>query len=125
MATKQAAVDDTRQNVVSVEWIINDGDDGEPYEIAYLPDHTVHTFGTFGAGGEITWEGNNQNPPGAANWVTLNNFDSTLLVHTGKAAGLVAENMRFIRPRASAGTGLTITAIVHGFVGRGVSISRP
>ena len=100
-----------------MQWILGDGDDGRPYEFIYLPDRTAHIFGNFGAAGEITLEGSNElitAPP--TNWVTLRDFDANPIVVTGVFMALIAENPNLLRPRVSAGVGVSITVAVNAIV---------
>lgn len=123
MATINPTVEVIRANLVAVTWVLGDGDDGRPYEFAYLPDRTVHTFGTFGAGGRLEWQGSNEPPAAPTQWCVLKNFNNRDLSHNALACGLVAENTRLVRPVVVAGTGNTLTAIAVGFTTTpGVSI---
>ena len=117
MATIDPTVAKIRDGIARITWVLSDGDDGRPYEFIYLPDRTAHIFGVFGAGGEITLEGTNEligAPP--ANWVTLRDFDNNPIVVTGNFMALIAENPGLVRPRVSAGTGVTISIAVNAIV---------
>ena len=127
MATRPFTVDELRPNVIAVTWSgLLDGDDGAPYESAYMPEKTVQAFGTFGAGGEITWQCSNQAaslPP--TDYDTLDNFANKPIVRTDITVDLCAQNARVIRPLISAGTGVNLTAIAILFVTTpGVAIGR-
>ena len=117
MPTIDPTVTPIRPNVARVQWVLGDGDDGRPYEFIYLPDRTAHIFGNFGAGGELTLEGSNElitAPP--ANWVTLRDFDANPIVVTGPFMALIAENPGLVRPRVTAGVGVTISIAVNAIV---------
>ena len=40
-------------------WVLANGDSGLPIEMALYADRSINVFGTFGAGGNLIWEGTN------------------------------------------------------------------
>jgi hypothetical protein len=93
------------------------GDTGEPLSFAGHADKTMQVFGTFGAGGSITFEGSNDprviSDPNNAVWFTMNDPQTLPLVKTGAGGDLIIENPRFMRPRITGGDVTTsITAIL-------------
>jgi hypothetical protein len=58
-------------NVIVVSWspITTANNDGQRFEAPGWADRSVQVFGTFGAGGTITFQGSNEATPSA--WVTL------------------------------------------------------
>lgn len=93
------------------------GDTGEPLSFAGHADKTMQVFGTFGSGGQITFEGSNDprvlSDPNNAVWFTMNDPQTLPLVKTGAGGDLIIENPRFMRPRITGGDVTTsITAIL-------------
>lgn len=117
MATRAVKVTslDQRAGVVSKTWAgLLNTDDGQGVEAASLASISVQVVGTFGVGGEVTWEGSND---GGTTWVALRFQDAQSLAAkaTDSTIIAVAERPLLIRPRVTAGDGTTsLTAILAG-----------
>ncbi len=71
-----------------------------------LPYKTINVFGTYGSAGVVTIQGSNATDRDAANdWVALNDINGAPLAFTADRMETIAENPRWIRPRASGATG--------------------
>lgn len=88
------------------------GDDGTPIEMALYADRSISVFGTFGAGGNLIWEGTNDPtlvatlPP--ANYQTLHDPQGVALgTITAAKITPIEEITHWMRPRVSAGDGTT------------------
>ncbi len=92
------------------------GDTGEPLSFAGHADKTMQVFGTFGTGGELTFEGSNDprvlSDPNNAVWFTMNDPQTLPLTKTGAGGDLIIENPRFMRPRVTAGDGTTSITVI-------------
>lgn len=96
------------------EWdLITEADTGTAVSLADFPDRTVQVVpagGTFGTAGAVTLEGSNDN----ITFSVLHDFGGTALVLTDSTLHLIAENPRFIRPRSTAGSGMSVSIIIEG-----------
>jgi hypothetical protein len=91
---------------VTIVWSpIPNGDDGQPWDTQDYPDVSVQVTGTFGVGGSLRIEGSNEATP--TNWGTLADPQGTALDFTAAKIEQVLENVRWIRPRVTAGDGTT------------------
>jgi len=112
MATRAASLHKTNEGVVVVTWEgITENDDGAPVSLAAYPDKTVQAIGDFTSGGAITMQGSND----GTNWATLTNPRGDAIVLTAATQiEVIAENPLFIRPIATAGSGVQMDVIVVG-----------
>lgn len=111
MATERTQEFITRHSQL-IEWLgLADGESGDVAEVPSFPDMTLQLDGTFGAGGEMTFEGSND----GTNFFILTEIAGTTIVLTGADLATIVENPRFIRPRISAGSGvaLNIRVLAH------------
>ena len=99
MATYQEAW--IARGVVKGTWTLADGETGAVMKAPTLPDKTVRVFGTFGAGGTVVIERNTGD--------TLNDPQGNPLTFTAEKTEAILENPETLRPRVSAGTGVTLT----------------
>lgn len=85
------------------------GNDGSVLNAPQLNDKTVTVNGTFGAGGSITIEGNNDN---GSTWDTMHDVNGNVLTFTANGTKAIAENAAYIRPHVTAGDGTTSLSVV-------------
>ncbi len=99
---------------LTVGWeALANGDDGQPLDTQEFPDISIQVLGTFGAGGNLKIEGSNEVTP--TNWALLNDPQGNALDVTTAKIEQVLENVRWIRPRVSAGDGTTaLTVRLYG-----------
>lgn len=91
---------------VAIGWTpLANGDDGQAWDTQDFPDISVQVLGTFGAGGNLRLEGCNEVTP--TNWATLADPQANALDITAAKIEQVLENVRWIRPRVTAGDGTT------------------
>lgn len=110
MATKVGAyVNGTEAGRATATWTITEADTGQGIGMAEWPDKTVQAFGTFGAG-TVVLEGSND----GTNWSALHDFFGSAISLTDTSLKLIAENPSQIRPRATAGSGMSLTIQVIG-----------
>jgi hypothetical protein len=96
-------------SVVKVSWsaangnALANGDDGTPIDFSQWADRSVQVLGTFGAAGNLKWEGSND----GVTYATLNDPSGAALdIAAAKVKG-VLEITQKARPRVSAGDGTT------------------
>jgi hypothetical protein len=101
-------------NVVVVSWspITTANNDGQRFEMPGSADRSVQVFGTFGAGGTITFQGSNEATPSA--WVTLAAAgDATEdMIFTASDMKQLLESTRWVRPLLSGGDGTTSLTVL-------------
>ncbi len=89
---------------LAVSWPdLANGDSGAAVTYGSFADRSVQVTGTFGAGGTLLVEGSND---GAA-YYTLTSPLGTALSITAAGIYMVAEPVKYVRPRVSAGDGTT------------------
>lgn len=81
--------------------------DGLPVTDIGSGDRTFQVSGTFG-GGTIVLQGSLD----GSNWYTLKDPSSTAISLTSAGLRAVLENCKYIRPLVTAGTGVSLTAIL-------------
>ncbi len=92
---------------------MQNGDDGEPIELANFADRSVQVTGAFGAGGSVRIEGSLNGTDYA---VLTDPQGNNLDVNTSKIEA-ITELVRYIRPRVTSGdasTYLTVTVLMKG-----------
>lgn len=82
--------------------------DGLPTGSVGSGDRCFQATGTFGAGGTIILEGSLD----GSNWFGLKDPAGAAISLTAAGIRQVLENPRFLRPRVTAGTGVSITAML-------------
>jgi hypothetical protein len=101
-------------NVIVVSWspITTANNDGQRFEMPGSADRSVQVFGTFGAGGTITFQGSNELVPAA--WVTLAAAGDPAEDMTFSAADMkqLLESTRWVRPLLSGGDGTTSLTVL-------------
>ena len=106
--------DSLHHTCVIATWAnMQNGDDGQPIELANFADRSVQVFGTFGAGGNVRIEGSID----GTNYAPLTDPQGNALdINTAKIEAII-ELVRWIRPVVTAGDGstsLTITMLLKG-----------
>jgi hypothetical protein len=87
-----------------VSWsALQSGDDGTPIELATFADRSVQSSGTFGVGGTVRIEGSIN----GTDWAPLTDLQGNNLDLTSAKIESVAELVRYLRPRVTAGDGTT------------------
>jgi len=90
---------------------ITENDTGRGAQMARFPDRTVQAIGDFTTSGAISMEGSND----GTNWGALHDPTGAAIVLTALTQiALIVENPLYVRPRASAGTAVSMTVIVVG-----------
>ena len=84
------------------------GDVGLPISFAQYVDKSVQVFGTFGVGGNLRFEGSNDN---GVNWGVLTDPQGNALDFTLAKIELVSEATWLVRPRVTAGDGTTSLSV--------------
>lgn len=112
MATRTPTVQ--RSSDGSVQFLFYEGltnassDVGSPVPFAEWADRSVQVFGTFGAGGNLRWEGSNKESPAVdADWHALSDPQGNALDIGSAKVEAVTEVTRWARPRVTAGDGTT------------------
>lgn len=85
---------------VVVEWLLNAGDTGQPFDGVAFPDKTVQMSGTFG--GAVTMQGSND-VVNASEWNGLTDPQGNSVSMTAAGLEAIMENPYWIRPSAAAG----------------------
>ena len=97
--------------IITITWAnLANGDDGGPFEGAQYADRSVQVTGTFGSGGTVLIEGSND----GTNYSTLTDAQGNALSIQAAKIEMIAELVRYIRPRVSAGDGdtdITVTLL--------------
>ena len=92
---------------------MQNGDDGQPIELANFADRSVQVVGTFGAGGKVRIEGSLN----GTDYAPLTDPQGNDLDITTAKIEAITEVARWIRPRVIAGDGttsLTVTMLLKG-----------
>lgn len=98
-------------SVITAQWVLSNGDTGAPISKASYADRSVQVTGTFGAGGNMRWEGSN-----ATIYATLTDPQGNALDFTAAKIEAVTELCLISRPSVTAGDGttaLTVTLIAR------------
>lgn len=109
MATKIATVTVREDGVKIAQWAsITEADTGQAVSLSSYPDRTVQVTGDFTSSGAITIEGSNDN----SDFATLHDNQGNALVLTDTSIKLIAENPDYIRPRATAGSSVSMDVVI-------------
>lgn len=113
MATRQGTLIIGEDGVARARWTgITEADQGSAVGgLSGYPDRSVQVVGDFTTSGAITLEGSND---GGTSWSTLNDFEGDALVITTTDIRLIAENPDLIRPRATAGSSVSMDVYIVG-----------
>ncbi|HCZ47702.1 MAG TPA: hypothetical protein DCZ11_01705 [Gammaproteobacteria bacterium] len=107
------ATADVRAQVYAWAGFAASADVGAAVQVPGYRDRSVQISGTFAGSIEITIEGSND----GANYVALTDPQGNAIVKTAAAIEAISEPTRYIRPRASAGSGgaaVTVTLFFGG-----------
>lgn len=92
------------EHAVLVIWTgLLNTDTGSPVSLTDFPDRTIQLTGTFGTGGEVTFQGSND----GTNWNTLTDPQGNALTKTAASLEVVTETPRYVRPSVTGGDGST------------------
>ncbi len=83
-------------------------DSGSPFMSGQWADRSVQVLGTFGAGGNLRWEGSND----GTNYAVLTDPQGNALDFTSAKIETVTELTAYVRPRVTAGDGTTSVTVV-------------
>lgn len=110
MATKQGTQVVNDNFTTMAQWLnMTEADTGTAVSIVDFPDRTVQIAGTFGAG-TITMQGSND----GTNWSSLHDFQDNVIALSDTSLALIAENPSYIRPIATAGSGMNVVVTIRG-----------
>lgn len=87
------------------------GDSGSPAKFPQWADRSIQVLGTFGAAGNLRWEGSNDE----TNYVALTDGQGNALDFTAAKIEGVQEVPLVTRPRVTAGDGTTSITVVAIF----------
>ena len=87
--------------------LLNNGDDGEPFQFIDWADRALQVSGTFGVGGTLLIEGSND----GTNWSTLSDLNGNSMSYTSATVKQINEAPVYVRPRVSAGDGSTALSV--------------
>lgn len=109
MATRTASFDNSTVQAMVVTWsgLLN-GDDGSSVELPDWADRCVQVTGTFGASGNMRFQGSND----GTNWAPLTDPQGNAINLTAAGLEQVTEITRHIRPLITAGDGTTDLTVV-------------
>lgn len=123
MATIEPTIKDVTSKINGAAWLVTwgplaNGDVGDPVQMPEFADKSVQVTGTFGTGGSVAVEGDNEPYTSytAANFVALRDPSSTTIAITAAGAKAVLENTVLVRPHVTAGDGttsLTVRMLFH------------
>ena len=85
------------------------GDVGSPFDMMNYADRSVQVLGTFGAGGNLRWEGSNDL---GTTWATLTDPQGNALDFTTAKIEQVMELAHWVRPKVTNGDGSTAITVV-------------
>jgi len=112
MANKGATFVVGKDGVAVASWTgITEADTGLPVNMARFPDRTVQVLGDFTTSGAVTIEGSND---GGVTYFTLTDPTGAPLVFTAAGGKLIVENPEKMRPRATAGTSVSMDVYICG-----------
>ena len=84
------------------------GDTGAPFLFPQHADRTIQVVGTFGAGGNLRWQGSNDE----SNWATLTDPQGNALDVTSAKIEAITEVPLASRPNVTAGDGTTSLTVI-------------
>lgn len=97
------------EHAVLVTWsgLLNT-DTGVPVSLTDFPDRTIQLTGTFGSGGEVTFQGSNN----GTDYVVLTDPQGNALTMTAGRIEVVTETPRYVRPSVTGGDGTTNLTLI-------------
>lgn len=109
MAIKDAVETKNADGTYLVVWEnITESDTGASVMLARYPDKTIQVVGDFGSNSAITIEGSND----GNTWGTLHDTFGNDLVLSDSNPKTILENTVYIRPSATAGSGVDVNVYV-------------
>lgn len=87
---------------------LTSGDDGQMLEMPGSADRSVQVVGSFGSGGNLRLEGSND----GLNWNVLTDPQGNDINITTSKIEQVMEVVRYMRPRVTAGTSVSLTVSI-------------
>lgn len=97
------------KSVIKVVWAaMANGDTGAPFRMAQWCDRSVHTYGTFGAGGNMKFQGSNND---GTSYIVLTDPQGNALDKTAESIEAITEITELVRPNISAGDGTTALTV--------------
>lgn len=111
MAVRQGNLYEADDGTATAVWIgITEADSGSAVVMAKYPDKTVQAVGDFTTAGAITMEGSNDGD----SWGVLTDNQGNDIVLTDDTPVFIAQNTKYIRPVATAGTSVDMDVYVYG-----------
>jgi len=98
-----------RRSSVFTTWVLANGESGQILNAVGFNDKSVHVYGTFG-GATVTMKGGNVND--ATKFVTLKDKAGTDLALTAAGVNSLRDNVGFLQPVISGGSGSAITIVL-------------
>lgn len=113
MATKQGSGEFGNSGNWTYSWAnITEADEGNAILIpAHVDELSFQVAGTFG-GGTFQLQGSND----GTNFATLQDWGGTTIASTDTKVWRVGNAAKYVKPKATAGTGASVTASLHGIV---------
>jgi len=108
---------DGQNSILTAQWVMVNGDIGVPVRKSGFADRSVQVTGTFGAGGNMRWEGSNDTL-----YATLTDPQGNALDFTAAKIEAVTELCLMSRPNVTAGD--ATTALVVTMIARQATPSR-
>lgn len=84
------------------------GDTGLPMDYPEWADRNLQVFGTFGAGGSLSFEGSND----GTHWVTLHDINGSTATFSTAGVKMIVENVLYVRPVVTGDGTTSLTAIL-------------
>lgn len=111
MATVQGTLINNNSGHAVASWAtLTEADTGSDVSLVNYPGKTLQVVGTFGGAAAITIEGSND----GTNYATLHDAGGNLLVITDNKIYSISESPFYTRPRATAGTGASLSVTIVG-----------
>jgi hypothetical protein len=107
MATTATEIWNGRNDIIAYEWSLEDGETGDAAFVPNRSDKSIQVSGTFGAGGDIRVEGSVD--PDKVVFSPLTDPQGNTVALTAAGIETILENVAYIRPTVSAGTGVSVT----------------
>lgn len=99
-------------SVVRVTWTpVTEADTCAAFQGPQFSDKTFQVFGTFGAGGSIAVHGSLD---AGTTFAALDDPGGTVIAFAAAKIKTVLENVDFIKPAVTAGTGVSLTVVMLG-----------
>lgn len=93
--------------IIISSWALANAETGNASEASRFSDRSVQFNGTYGSGGSVLLEGSNN----GVNFFPLHDYQGNAIVSTAASLSPIAESVRYIRPRCTAGDGTTAVVV--------------